>query len=172
MKGGYLMSITKHHLSIFEYITNEYTTNLKTIIEFIILSVIFLVLISFLIMIITKIKTVSIILALPFAIILSIFCTSSAFENRDYYSINGSAKITDVKSYSTNGNSNDNNTQTVYFTYKDHIYNVQSPNNKIVKKGDTIQFKSSKYAAIIDNGTISKADDLKNQNFDINIISK
>lgn len=92
-------------------------------------------------------------------------------SNNQYYSINGSAKITDIKPYSTNGNLDDKNTQTIYFKHNNHIYNIQSPDNTVIKKDDTINIKSSKFGVTIDNGSIEKSH-ITNQTLDIKINSK
>lgn len=167
------MNITKHNVSILDFIQISHTSMFLSCISLI--TVITLIII--LPFIIKKKKNIkeetvlAIMTVCSFMLIVSVFA-NFMIKPESYYSINGQTKVTDVKSYSTNGNTSDNNTQTIYFIYKDHIYNVQSPDNKVVKKGDTIQFKSSKYAAIIDNGTISKTDDLSNQTLDIKINSK
>lgn len=160
------MTIKHNQLSFFEYISD-----FKTWSHLIIVAIIAFILVSYLIMFLTESKITSITLGLFVTILISIMCIIFDFEDYNGYSVNGSAKITDIKPYSTNGNSSDNNTQTIYFTHNDHIYNIQSPDNSVIKKGDTINIKSSKYAATIDNGTIEKSN-AKDQTLDVKINSK
>lgn len=157
------MTIKHNQLSFFEYISD-----FKTWSFLIIIAIVAFIFVNCLIMMLTESKITSITLGLFITILLSTMIV--IFDLNDYngYSVNGSAKITDIKPYSTNGNSSDNNTQTIYFTHNNHIYNIQSPDNKVIKKDDTINIKSSKYAVTIDNGTIEKSN-AKNQTLDINI---
>ena len=159
------MSITKHHLSIFEYILNP-----KEMLYIILFGIIVFVLMSFVLAMVFENKMICIIVSLLCAIIVSILEMNNN-TNVNYYSINGSAKVVDIKPYSTNGNSDDNDTQTIYFAHNNHIYNIQFPDNTLIKKGDTISIKSSKYAATIDNGTI-KESNVINQTLDVKLDSK
>ena len=109
-------------------------------------------------------------------IVITLICAFTSYmfmslSNNQYYSINGSAKITDIKPYSTNSNLDDKNTQIIYFKHNNHVYNTQLPDNTVIKKGDIINIKSSKYAVIIDNGTIEKSH-ITNQTLDIKLDSK
>lgn len=160
------MTIKHNQLSFFEYISDFKTWSLL-----IIIAIVAFIFVSCLIMMLTESKITSITLGLFITILLSTMIV--IFDLNDYngYSVNGSAKITDIKPYSTNGNSSDNNTQTIYFTHNDHIYNIQSPDNSVIKKGDIINIKSSKYAVTIDNGTIEKSN-AKHQTLNIKIHSK
>lgn len=147
------MSITKHHLSFFEYLIDAKLFLIVGSIAFI-LTVIFILSLA-----IKSKKSVIILTLLATIIVQPITIIYDYYsENNDYYSINGSAKITDIRPYSTNGNSNDNDTQTIYFIHNNHIYNIKSPDNTVIKKGDIINIKSSKYATTINNGTINKSE--------------
>lgn len=175
MKGGYLMSITKHNLSFLDYIQLSYLNMFLSGLGFITLITLIILLFIF----IKKRKNINdpilkfkfILIIIMCLFILSIIVFASIIPDcSSYYSINGKTKVTNVKSYSTNGNIFDNNTQTIYFIYNDHIYNIESPDNKVIEKGDIIQFKSSKYATNIYNGTISEANNLAKQSLDIKVI--
>ena len=54
---------------------------------------------------------------------------------------------------------------------RDSIYNIQSPDNTVIKKDDTLNIKSSKFGVTIDNGSIEKSH-ITNQTLDIKINSK
>lgn len=159
------MTIKRNQLSFFEYILNP-----KEILYIILFGFIVFVLMSFVLSMIFENKMICIIVGLLCAIIVSIVEINNN-TNVNYYSINGSAKVIDMKPYSTNGNSDDNDTQTIYFAHNNHVYNIQFPDNTLIKKGDTINIKSSKYGASIDNGTI-KESNIINQTLDVKLDSK
>lgn len=159
------MTIKQNQLSFFEYISNP-----KEILYIIVFGIIVFALMSFVLAMVFENKKVCIIVSLLCVIILSIIKINNNI-NINYYSINGTAKIIDIKPYSTNGNSDDNDTQTIYFAHNNHVYNIQFPDNTLIKKGDTISIKSSKYGASINNGTI-KESNVINQTLDVKLNSK
>lgn len=159
------MTIKQNQLSFFEYISNP-----KEILYIIVFGIIVFALMSFVLAMVFENKKVCIIVSLLCVIILSIIKINNNI-NINYYSINGTAKIIDMKPYSTNGNSDDNDTQTIYFAHNNHVYNIQFPDNTLIKKGDTISIKSSKYGASINNGTI-KESNVINQTLDVKLNSK
>lgn len=170
------MTIKQNQLSFFEALS--FMLSNKQL--FIFLTIFYTCLILVLLFVHSVFKDIfsikSFIIYLTSIIVITLICAFTLYmfmslSSNQYYSINGSTKITDIKPYSTNGNLDDENTQTIYFKHNNHIYNIQSPDNTVIKKGDTINIKSSKYAVTIDNGTIEKSH-ITNQTLNIKINSK
>lgn len=169
------MNITKHSLSASEFINLNFT-NTSTILfyisVFILLTTLFTIGIAISRIMFSDKKRKFTILTIFISSILALslisFLTAdyvSRFTSPNYYSVNGKAKINHVELNSIN------NTQKVFFNQNSYRYTVQIPNNKEINENDIIQIKSSKYAAVIDNGKIYESD-IKNQTFDIDVISK